>query len=77
MENVTINKVIIKEQYNDYYNAYEDMDRQNVKHLGWLNTGVKVPEHYTFEKVFSNWSGTQCLYCDTIHRVSYSVDMGD
>ena len=77
MENAVINKVIIKEQYSDYYNAYEDMDRQNVKHLGWLNTGVEVPEHYTFEKVFSNRSGTMCLYCDTIHRVSYSVDMGD
>ena len=77
MEVAVISKVIIKEQYSDYYNAYQDMDRQNVKHLGWLNTGVRVHEHYTFEKVFSNSSGTMCLYCDTIHRVSYSVDMGD
>ena len=77
MQNATINKVIIKEQYSDYYNAFEDMDRQNVKHLGWLNAGIKVPEHYTFDEVFKNWSGTMCLYCDPIHRVSYSVDMGD
>lgn len=72
-----IDKVIIKKEYSDYYNAYEDMDRQGVEHLGWLNAGVKVPDGYTFESVYSNWSGTQCLYCDTIHRVSYSVDMGD
>ncbi len=76
MENA-VNKVIIQNNYDNYNEALKDIENQGVKHLGWLNTGVEVPEHYTFEKVFSNRSGTMCLYCDTIHRVSYSVDMGD
>ena len=72
----TIIKVTIN-NYDNYLEAFEHMESQNVKHLGWLNSGIKVPEHYKFTEVFSNWSGSSCLYCDPIHRVSYSVDMGD
>ena len=73
----TIDKVIIKEQYHNYSTALEDMTNQGVKHLGWLNSGIELPKRYRFTKVYSNYRGTMCLYCDVIHRVCYSVDMGD
>jgi hypothetical protein len=73
----TIDKVIIKEQYENYRAAQQDMFNQGVNHLGWLNEGVKIPEGHTFERVYSNYTGSMCLYCDIIRRVSYSVDMGD
>lgn len=72
----TVDKVIINE-YDNYSEALEDMLSQGVMHLGWVNSGIKIPEHYKFIRVFSNWSGTSCLYCDPIYRVAYSVDMGD
>lgn len=74
---VTINKVIIKD-YDNYNEAMEHLDSQGVVHLGWLNAGgIKLPNHCTFERVYKNWSGSSCLYCDPIFRISYSVDMGD
>lgn len=71
-----IDKVTIKD-YSNYKSALEHLTSQGVKHLGWLNDGIKIPKHYNSEMVFSNRTGTQCLCCDIIHRVSYSVDMGD
>lgn len=74
----TIDKVIIKKQYENYSDALEDMTNQGVKHLGWINDPyADIPAGYTFTKVYSNYRGTSCLYCDVIHRVSFSVDMGD
>ena len=72
----TLSKVIIRD-YSNYSSALEHLTSQGVKHLGWLNSGIKIPKHYKPEMVFSNRTGTQCLCCDPIHRVSYSVDMGD
>jgi len=71
-----INQVVIKE-YDTYKDAFDDMESQGVTHLGWLNGGVQVPKYLNCEKVYSNQSGSSCLYCDPIYRVSYSVDMGD
>ena len=73
----TINKVIVNDYYESYGDALQDMTNQSVKHLGWLNGGIKIPDRYTFKEVYSNYTGSSCLYCDIIRRVSYSVDMGD
>ena len=70
-----INKVEIK-KYANYSEAYNHMEEQNVHHLGWLNSGISIPKHLNCQKVYSNLSGSSCLYCDPIYRVSYSVDMG-
>lgn len=72
-----VNKVVIKNNYNNYREAFSHMEEQNVVHLGWLNSGITVPKHLNCQKVYSNWSGSSCLYCDPIYRISYSVDMGD
>lgn len=77
MVNAIINRVVIKPKYDNYREAFEDMEQQGVVHLGWLNAGISVPKHLNCEKVYSNRSGSSCLYCDPIYRVSYSVDMGD
>jgi hypothetical protein len=71
-----INQVEFKD-YNNYSEAMQDLDQQGVVHLGWLNAGIKVPKHLNCQKVYSNRSGSSCLYCDPIYRISYSVDMGD
>lgn len=72
----TIEAVTIFNEYYSYTEAYDHMSDQGVKHLGWLNDGISLPIG-NYEKVFSNWSGSSCLYVDPIKRVSYSVDMGD
>lgn len=72
-----INQVDIKSNYDSYAEALEHLNQQEVKHLGWLNAGINIPKHYNCKKVYSNRSGSSCLYCDPIYRVSYSVDMGD
>jgi hypothetical protein len=72
-----IDKVNLDVKFENYNEALKYLESQDVIHLGWVNSGVQIPEHMKFEKVFSNWSGSSCLYCDPIYRVSYSVDMGD
>ena len=76
MTEVIINTVVFN-KYNDYNEAMEDMNQQEVVHLGWLNAGITIPKHLNCQKVYSNRSGSSCLYCDPIYRISYSVDMGD
>ncbi len=76
MLQAVINQVEFKD-YNNYSEAMQDLDQQGVVHLGWLNGGIKVPKHLNCQKVYSNRSGSSCLYCDPIYRISYSVDMGD
>ena len=71
-----LNQVVIKD-YDNYNEAMEDMNQQEVVHLGWLNAGITIPKHLNCQKVYSNRSGSSCLYCDPIYRISYSVDMGD
>jgi hypothetical protein len=71
-----MNQVVINE-YNNYNEAMEHLDQQGVVHLGWLNAGIHIPKHLNCQKVYSNRSGSSCLYCDPIYRISYSVDMGD
>jgi hypothetical protein len=63
--------------YTNYHDALQDMLNQDVRHVGWVNSGIHIPKHLKFEKVFSNSSGSSCLYVDPIHRIAYSVDMGD
>ena len=72
-----INKVVINNKYDNYTEAMNHIDSQGVVHLGWLNSGITIPKHLKCEKVYSNRSGSSCLYCDPIYRISYSVDMGD
>lgn len=75
--NTVLLKVIIKDKYFDYNEALKDLINQEVQHLGWLNGGIKLPKDATFTHVFSNRSGSNCLYCDITRRIAYSVDMGD
>jgi hypothetical protein len=63
--------------YTNYHDALQDMLNQGVRHVGWMNAGIYIPEHLKFEQVFSNRSGSSCLYVDPLHRIAYSVDMGD
>jgi len=46
------------------------------RNLGWLNSGVKIPEGVEFRKVYANWTGSYCIYIDKF-RHYYCVDMGD
>jgi hypothetical protein len=73
---LVINPVIIN-KYDSYREAFDHLTSQGVTHLGWLNAGISIPKHLNCEKVYSNRSGSSCLYCDPIYRISYSVDMGD
>jgi len=63
-------------KYSSYEEAKEHILAQGVKYLGWLNDGISLPKG-NYEKAFSNWSGSSCLYVDPLTRVAYSVDMGD
>jgi hypothetical protein len=67
----------IKPSYSSHMEALYHMDQQGVCHLGWLNDGITVPSYYCFKRVYSNYSGSSCLYVDPYYRVAYSVDMGD
>ena len=71
----TIDKVEIK-RYESYSEALEDIMSQSVKHIGWLNSGITIPNG-KYTKVYSNWSGSSVLMCDLVKRIAYSVDMGD
>lgn len=75
-EEVTILTVDIEKHYHDYRDALEHMIAQGVKHVGWLNSGITPPKG-NYQKVYSNRSGTSCLYCDPVKRIAYSVNMGD
>lgn len=77
MLNAIVNKVKFKDSYESYNEAMEDLDKQDVVHLGWLNSGITVPKHINAERVYQNYSGSSTLMCDPIYRISYSVDMGD
>ena len=72
-----LNQVIINDKYDSYSEAMEHLEKQGVVHIGWVNGGIRIPEHLYATKVYSNRSGSSCLYCDPIYRVAYSVDMGD
>lgn len=71
---ITINLVRFRE-YNSYNEAMRDLEEQGVVHLGWLNEGITVPKHLSCKHVYSNRSGSSCLYCDPVFRIAYSVDM--
>jgi hypothetical protein len=77
MEKTNINPVIINEDYADYSEAFEHMISQGVKHLGWLNAGITLPENCNWKRVYKNCSGSSTLMVDTTKRLMYSVDMGD
>jgi hypothetical protein len=52
------------------------LEAESYKHLGWLNSGIIPPKGH-YHQVFSNRSGTTCLYACESLKVYYSVDMGD
>ena len=72
-----INKVVFNDSYSNYTEAFNHLEEQGVFHIGWLNAGIEIPSHLTCKEVYSSRSGSSCLYCDPIYRISYSVDMGD
>lgn len=69
-------KVELNDKYNTYKEALEHLTKQDVKHLGWINSGIRVPKG-NYVTVFKNWSGSSTLLCDVTSRIAYSVDMGD
>ena len=69
--------VEIKPVYRTYHDALAHLIQQGVIHLGWLNSGLVLPDDCDFKKVYCNKSGSSCLYVDVKERVAYSVDMGD
>jgi hypothetical protein len=75
MTETTISLVTTR-KYFSYEEAKEHILSQGVKFLGWRNSGITVPTG-NYELVYSNRSGSSCLYCDLARRVSYAVDMGD
>lgn len=76
IQEAILNPVVIND-YDNYTEAMEHMEQQNVHHLGWLNAGIHIPKHLNCQRVYKNYSGSSCLYVDPIYRISYSVDMGD
>jgi hypothetical protein len=72
-----LNQVSINDKYVSYSEAMEHLEKQGVVHLGWVNAGIRIPAHLYATKVYTNRSGSSCLYCDSIYRVAYSVYMGD
>ncbi len=62
--------------YSTYEEAKRHMLEQGVTYIGWLNAGISIPRG-NYDKVFSNRSGSSCLYVDPVRRIAYSVDMGD
>jgi len=76
MNNTTLLTVILKD-YSSYDEASNDLERQGVTHLGWLNGGIIIPKDAEWTRVYQNRSGSSCLYCDITKRITYSVDMGD
>jgi hypothetical protein len=71
--------IVIKAKYKDYDSyteALNDLTNQGVKHLGWINSGIKIPKG-NYITVYKNRSGSSTLLCDLTQRICYSVDMGD
>jgi len=52
------------------------LDGDDYMALGWLNAGIKLPS-YQFEELYSNRSGSYCIYINKQFRAYYCVDMGD
>jgi len=45
--------------------------------LGWLNEGIKLPDVILFTEIYSNESGSYCIYMNKEQKLYYCVDMGD
>lgn len=60
-----------------YNECRELLDKNGYTNLGWLNSGITIADHYDCILIYSNHSGSSCLYADHVWRVYYSVDMGD
>jgi hypothetical protein len=69
-------KVKLQDKYYSYGEALEDLKQQGVKHLGWLNAGINIPQG-DYTRVYKDWGGCSVLMCNLETRIAYSVDMGD
>jgi hypothetical protein len=77
MIEMEILEVEIRKEYPSYNEALNHMLSQGVKHVGWANDhNVKIPD-VEYTQVFADWTGKSCLYVSRVHRIAYSVDMGD
>jgi len=63
-------------EHSSYEGALDHLKNQHVKHVGWVNDSSVIVPKGNYQKVYSNWSGSSCLYCDPVTRIAYSVDMG-
>ena len=76
MAQVELLPVVLKE-YSSHDECTRDLLNQGCKSLGWLNSGIKLPEGFNSTSAFSTRRGTSEVYVDVIRRMFYSVDMGD
>lgn len=70
---------ITKRVDRDYYFARQVVDALNEKgfrHLGWLNSGIQLPHDVPFKELYSDRSGSYCIYVNHDARLYYCVDMG-
>ena len=66
-------------KYTSYKEALNDLLSQGATHLGWANNDKvleSIPD-VPFTRIYSNDSGTSCLYYNEEKNLCYSVDMGD
>ena len=55
----------------------EYLDEKGYKHLGWLNGGIELPHDVPFKELYSDRSGSYCIYVNHEAQLYYCVDMGD
>jgi len=73
--NATNKKLQVK-SYMTYFSCIDDLRQQGCRDLGWLNSGITLPD-LEFEELFCNSSGSSCVYINKENKLYYSVDMGD
>jgi hypothetical protein len=70
---------ITKKVDRNFYHPHqvtEYLNKNGYVHLGWLNGGIKTPD-IPFQEIYSNCSGSYCIYVNHEAQLYYCVDMGD
>lgn len=68
----TVNKKLY--DHNDVYNALNEADYGD---FGWKNDSANHIPKISWHLVYSNDTGSFCIYVNHPNKVYYSVDMGD
>lgn len=67
---------VVLKKYITFRECIDDLNRQGCKNLGWLNSGITVPEG-NYQDVYKNFSGSTTCCCDPEQKLYYLVDCGD